>query len=104
MTPEQIYVSRSVFECVAGASIVVTYKEIIDSEYNSCHCRGAQRVAYETLDELVAQIEAAVKSADDRKFVYAYWPVYDMVSHRYGSESAEASSSSAGSTRPLACC
>ena len=54
------------------------------------HCRGAQRVAYETLDELVANVEAAVKSGAERKFVYAYWPVYDMLSHRFGAESAEA--------------
>ena len=54
------------------------------------HCRGAQRIAYETVEELVAQVEAAVKSGDERKFIYAYWPVYDMISHRYGAESAEA--------------
>ena len=71
-------------------SIVVTHKDIIDSEYNSRHCRGAQRIAYETLDELVTSIEAAVKSGADQKFVYAYWPVYDMLSHRFGAESPEA--------------
>jgi Type I phosphodiesterase / nucleotide pyrophosphatase len=90
VTPEQIYVCDSIFESVADASFVVTYKDIIDSEYNIRHCRGAQRAAYETLDELVAAIEAAVKSSDARKFVYAYWPVYDMVSHRHGAGSAEA--------------
>ena len=90
VTPEQVYVFPTVFESVPARSIVVTHKEIVDSEYNACHCRGAQRVAYETIDELAARIEDAVKSGDDRKFVYAYWPVYDMVSHRYGSESAEA--------------
>jgi hypothetical protein len=90
VTPEQIYLSKSIFEQLPVRSIVVTYKEIIDSEYNVRHCRGAQRLAYETLDELVAQVETAVKSGSDRKFVYAYWPVYDMVSHRYGAESAEA--------------
>jgi hypothetical protein len=90
VTPEQIYVCDSIFEFVSDASFVVTYKDIIDSEYNIRHCRGAQRSAYETLDELVAGIETAVKSSDRRKFIYAYWPVYDMVSHRYGAESAEA--------------
>src|SRR5687767_6234060 len=90
VTPEQIYSAKALFEDLPVRSVVVTYKEIIDSEYNSRHCRGAQRVAYETLDELVSQVEAAVKSGADRKFVYAYWPVYDMVSHRYGSASAEA--------------
>jgi hypothetical protein len=90
VTPEQIYACSSVFETLPVRSIVVTARDIVDSEYNLRHCRGAQRVAYETLDELVAGIEAAVKSGDERKFVYAYWPVYDMVSHRYGAESAEA--------------
>ncbi|HJS77838.1 MAG TPA: alkaline phosphatase family protein [Burkholderiales bacterium] len=90
VTPEQIYISNSVFEQLPVQSVVVTCKDIIDSEYNIRHCRGAQRIAYETLDELVTAIEAAVKSTDARKFVYAYSPVYDMVSHRYGAESAEA--------------
>jgi hypothetical protein len=90
VTAEQIYVSRSIFESIPESSFVVTCKEIVDSEYNSRHCRGARRVAYETLDELVSQIEAVVKSGGERKFVYAYWPVYDMVSHRCGCESAEA--------------
>jgi hypothetical protein len=90
VTPEQIYVPGSIFERLAQNCFVVTYKDIIDSEYNQCHCRGAQRLAYETLEELVAQIEAAVKSVPEPKFVYAYWPLYDMVSHRHGAESAEA--------------
>jgi hypothetical protein len=90
VTPEQIYVSSSVFEQLPVQSVVVTYRDIIDSEYNVRHCRGAQRIAYETLEELVSGIEAAVKSGDARKFVYAYWPVYDMVSHRHGAGGDEA--------------
>jgi hypothetical protein len=90
VTPEQIFISPSLFEQLPVRSIVVTHKDIIDSHYNVRHCRGAQRVAYETLDELVAHIEAAVKSGAERKFVYSYWPVYDIVSHRFGAESAEA--------------
>ena len=87
---EQIYISRSIVEALPVRSVVVTYKDIIDSEYNVRHTRGAERVAYETLDELVSHIEAAVKSSDERKFVYAYWPLYDMISHRFGAESAQA--------------
>jgi hypothetical protein len=90
VTPEQIFVSPSLFEQLPVRSIVVSHKDIIDSQYNVRHCRGAQRVAYDTLDELVAYVEAAVKSSAERKFVYSYWPVYDMVSHRFGAESAEA--------------
>ena len=87
---EQIYIARCIFESLPVRSVVVTYKDIIDSEYNVRHTRGAERVAYETLDELVSHVEAAVKSSDERKFVYAYWPLYDMISHRFGAESAQA--------------
>jgi hypothetical protein len=88
--PDDIYVRASIFEQIAWRSVVVTYKDIIDSEYNVRHTRGAERVAYETLEELVSQIERSVKSGGERKFIYAYWPVYDQTSHRYGCRSAEA--------------
>ncbi|HJS80830.1 MAG TPA: alkaline phosphatase family protein [Vitreimonas sp.] len=90
VTPEQIFTAPSLFERLPVRSIVVSHKDIIDSHYNLRHCRGAQRVGYETLDELVAHIEAAVRSGAERKFVYSYWPVYDIVSHRFGAESAQA--------------
>jgi hypothetical protein len=90
VTPERIYPCASVFENLGARSIVVTYKDIIDSRYNERHCRGAERVPYGTLEELVGAVEAAAKSGPERKFIYAYWPVYDMVSHRHGCASAEA--------------
>ncbi len=90
VTPDAVYPCASVFESLPARSIVVTYKDIIDSRYNERHCRGAERVPYETLDGLVDAVEAAAKSGPERKFIYAYWPVYDMVSHRYGCRSAEA--------------
>jgi hypothetical protein len=90
VTPDQIYSTDSLFQQMPVRSIVVTYKDIIDSHYNSRYCRGAERVAYETTDELVAAVEAAVKSSDERKFIYAYWPIYDMYSHRFGAASGQA--------------
>ena len=88
--PDEIYVRPSIFQQIPIRSIVVTFKDIVDSEYNLHHCRGAERVAYEALDEMVAGVEAAVKSANERKFVYSYWPIYDQTSHRFGCESREA--------------
>ncbi|HEX7054771.1 MAG TPA: alkaline phosphatase family protein [Burkholderiales bacterium] len=90
VTPDEIYVRSPIFEQLPVRSIVVTHRDIIDSHYNVRHTRGAERVAYGTLEELVAHVERSVKSGPERKFVYAYWPVYDQVSHRHGSESREA--------------
>jgi len=90
ITAGQIFVEPPLFKSVPVRSIVVTYKAIIDSEYNVRHCEGAERHAYETLQGFVSEIEKAVKSGSERKFIYAYWPWYDTISHQRGSESAEA--------------
>ncbi|HEY5896156.1 MAG TPA: alkaline phosphatase family protein [Burkholderiales bacterium] len=87
---EDVFTSRGLFSSLPVKSIVVTYREIIDSAYNRVHCNGAERLAYDKVDELVAQVERAVKSSDARKFVYAYWPHYDATSHRFGCESDQA--------------
>src|SRR5258706_15733490 len=90
VSAETVFTVPSLFGALPVRSIVVTYREIIDSQYNSVHCRGAERLAYSNAGEFVAQVEQAVKSSDARKFIYAYWPHYDAVSHRHGCESAEA--------------
>jgi hypothetical protein len=90
VSAEDIFTVPSLFGGLPVRSIVVTYRDIIDSQYNSVHCRGAERLGYTTVDELVSQVAAAVKSSDERKFVYAYWPIYDQISHRFGCESAQA--------------
>jgi len=80
----------SIFQSIPVRSIVVTAKQIVESDYNLRHCAGAERRAYETLQEFVVQVESAVKSGPERKFIYAYWPHYDVISHRHGAESREA--------------
>lgn len=90
VSAERIFTSASIFSALPVRSIVVTYRDIIDSQYNSVHCRGAERVAYTNVDELILKTELAVKSSKERKFVYVYWPHYDATSHRFGCESAQA--------------
>lgn len=90
VTADGIFISKSIFQSLPVRSIVVTYRPIIDSDYNVRHCEGAERIAYDNLEGLVLETEKAVKSGPQRKFVYAYWPWYDTVSHQHGSESAQA--------------
>lgn len=90
VTPEQIYTVPSLFGSMPAHSVVVSCRDIIDSHYNSIHCRGAEKLAYETADDFVAQVERAVKSSSEKKFVYAYWPYYDQCSHKHGANSEQA--------------
>src|SRR2546423_5347516 len=71
VSADNIFTVPSLFGALPVKSVVVTYRDIIDSQYNSVHCRGAERLAYSNADELVARAEQAVKSGDERKFVYA---------------------------------
>ncbi len=86
-----LYSARPLLDTLAVHPVVVTHRSIIDSQYNLHHCGHAERRAYDDLEGFVEQTEAAVKSGPGaRKFVYAYWPELDTLSHQHGCESAEA--------------
>ncbi len=90
IAPARLYRAGTFFDGLARPTTVVSYRPIIDSTYNVHHCGRAARRAYDKLDGLVAETVAAVKSSSASKFVYAYWPEFDALSHRYGNASAEA--------------
>ena len=90
VAPSNVYVAPSLFDSLGVRPIVVTDRKIVDSDYNVHHCGRAERRACDTLEGLVAECEAAVKSGPERKLVYAYWPQYDTLSHKHGAESAAA--------------
>jgi hypothetical protein len=90
IAPERIFSEKSLLDRLAVRPIVVSAREIIDSAYNRHHCGGAERCAYADLPGFVDEIVAAVKSGPERKFVYAYWPMFDTLAHRHGVASREA--------------
>ena len=90
VAPARLYRAGSFFDGLGRRSIVVSYRPIVDSTYNLHHCGRAERRAYDTLEGLVEQTVAAVKSSGEPKFIYAYWPEFDALSHRHGNGSPEA--------------
>jgi len=90
VAPGRLYRAPSLLDSLARRSIVVSYRPILDSTYNLHHCGRAERRAYDTLEGLIEQTAAAVKSGPEPKFVYAYWPEFDALSHRFGNASPEA--------------
>jgi type I phosphodiesterase/nucleotide pyrophosphatase len=88
-SPGTLFIEGPLFDGLAARSIVVSWRKIIDSPYNVHHCGRAERLAYDDLPGLVEQTVRAVKSDARRKFVYAYWPEFDALSHQHGVGSAE---------------
>ena len=89
VAPERIFVERSLFDTLGVRSIVVSYRPIVDSQYNVHHCGSAERRAYDDLAGFLDETVNAVKSGVQRKFIYAYWPQFDALAHQYGVASAE---------------
>jgi hypothetical protein len=89
IAPERIFTERSLFDTLDTRSVVVSYRPIIDSMYNVHHCGRAERQAYDDLQGFIDRTVAAVKSGAQRKFVYAYWPEFDALSHQHGVASTE---------------
>lgn len=91
IVPAMLYRGTPMFDLLDTESIVVSHRPIIDSNYNRHFCGRARRVAYDDLAGLVNQTEAAVKSGQGRKFIYAYYPEFDSRAHRFGVNSIETS-------------
>jgi hypothetical protein len=88
--PASVYRAGPLFDGLSRRGVVVSYRPIVDSTYNLHHCGRAERRAYDKLEGLVAQTAAAVKSGPEPRFVYAYWPEFDALAHRFGVGSAQA--------------
>ena len=70
---------------------LVSPVEIAFSRFSLHHARGAHIEAYEGLDDFAAAIvEMADALAGSDGLVHAYYPVFDALSHEYGSRSPEA--------------
>lgn len=90
VTPATLFTAPPLFDALAVACHVVSPSDIVESQYNQRHCAAARRWPYVTPEELVAQIGRAARSGPERKFIYAYWPHYDRISHHHGSQSGHA--------------
>jgi len=89
VTHNDLFDAPTLLDRLARRGIVVSARSIVNSDYNLHHSGSAERRAYDNLAGLVSAIEAAVRSGPERKFIYAYWPEFDTLSHKHGVASAE---------------
>ena len=87
--PDRLFVEPTYFDALTDRVVVVTWKAIVDATYNAFHCGRAERCSYDSLEGFIEQTVAAVRSGLERKFIYAYWPEFDALSHQYGVGSPE---------------
>jgi predicted AlkP superfamily pyrophosphatase or phosphodiesterase len=87
--PGKLFDHRPIYSQLHRAAWVLSPRDIALSPFNVFHTRGADTLAYGDLDELMSTLGGLVR-IPGRKFIYAYWPTLDSVSHRCGTNSREA--------------
>jgi len=68
---------------------VILGSHIIDSVYSRFMAGNAKRDGYDNIDGFFNCIEHAILSSRNQKYVHAYWPQYDDISHHLGSQNNE---------------
>jgi hypothetical protein len=85
-----IFRCGSVFDRLPAHGYMVSPRRIAYSGFNLAH-RGKARIRpFDTLDDFFQAIAALLRADRSRKFVYAYWPELDRISHETGAFSPEA--------------
>jgi len=82
-----LYGHTPFFDLLDVQSYIVSPGWIIDSDFNRSHCGRASPVGYEDLGSMLDAMQQLSRDASQRKYVYAYWPDFDRLSHKYGNGS-----------------
>jgi len=86
----QILRSKTFFKKIKVKSYCLFGEEIINSDFNQTTGKGAELVAYKTLNNFFDQLKKILNTSNRRKFIYAYLPWFDYYCHVYGVKSKEA--------------
>jgi hypothetical protein len=74
----------SVFDSLSVPAYFVIDAKLRDSPYSRAGAGRAERLGYHRLNDCFTCIADLVGSGSWRKFIYAYWPMFDALAHRYG--------------------
>jgi predicted AlkP superfamily pyrophosphatase or phosphodiesterase len=79
----------SLFDRLTVRSFVVAPQRIVHSEFNLAHAVRALARGYGSLPQFFQRIEEALSGADERRYVYAYYPELDSLAHEHGIASTQ---------------
>lgn len=88
LSATELFGLTPVFDRLPVTTTAVLPAHIADSEVSRALAGRARRVSYRSLAGLVRRTVEAVRRADGRAYVYAYWAELDHLAHRHGVGSA----------------
>jgi predicted AlkP superfamily pyrophosphatase or phosphodiesterase len=78
------FLNQSAFTSkIKAQSFVINPKKLLSSDFTIAMSKNAKLKGYEDLDGFFRQIKRAIKSSNRKKYIYAYWPEFDSLSHEH---------------------
>jgi len=87
---KDIYNEKSFFDNLKVSSFSIKHKDYIHSEYSRLVDKGAKQFSFSSLNGFFKQINKALYSNNNRKFILAYWDKLDSLCHDNGTSSQSA--------------
>ncbi|MHB9116856.1 MAG: alkaline phosphatase family protein [Burkholderiales bacterium] len=78
------------FDKIRRPSWVLSPQWIVHSEFNASHAGRAERVGYQSLEQMFGALARIVRGQAEPGYVYAYYPELDSLAHEYGIASPQA--------------
>ena len=85
----ELYAHTPFFDRLAVNSYIVSPAWIIDTDFNRSHCGRARTLGYDDLEGMLDAIQGLARDSAEQKYVYAYWPDFDRLSHQHGNASEQ---------------
>ncbi len=88
-TPKSLQFPQSIFTKLYNSNskrqtYIITKKDIINTTYNKHFGKHTKTIGYKTLNSFTTKLIQTVKRNQQPKYIYAYWPEFDSLSHKYG--------------------
>ncbi len=88
--PSRLFTYPTLFSQLDRECWALAPQSIAGSPFNAWHARGATTLAYNTPAEMFGRLAALLKNSARPRYIYAYYPDLDTVSHRHGTRSEQA--------------
>lgn len=91
--PSDIITSKPLFKNLSSKKYFITIDHIKDSEYSVAMTPDAKRIGCKNIKSFFSQINKAInenKNSRKKTFMHCYWPIFDSISHEFGTNSKEA--------------
>ena len=81
---EQIIGEKNLASRIKAKSYFIIQKYLNSSDFTKNASKKSKSLTYNTLDGLFSQIKRAIKSSNQKKYIYSYWPKFDSFAHTFG--------------------